>query len=58
MDLAGFEPALLDSESKVLTITPQVHKKFKNKHISDGTRTHNLSLRRGTRYPITLQRQK
>ena len=44
--LPGFEPGSPDSESEVLTsytIRPRT---------PGGTRTHNLTLRRGTRYPL------
>ena len=44
--LPGFEPGSPDSESEVLTsytIRP---------YTPGGTRTHNLTLRRGTRYPL------
>ena len=44
--LPGFEPGSPDSESEVLTnytIRP---------YTPGGTRTHNLALRRGTRYPL------
>ena len=47
--LPGFEPGSPDSESEVLTsytIRPNCP------NTPGGTRTHNLTLRRGTRYPL------
>ena len=48
--LPGFEPGLLDSKSRVITITLQDRN---TKGITPGgTRTHNLTLRRGAPYPL------
>ena len=48
--LPGFEPGSPDSESEVLT--SYTIRPYGGRNTPGGTRTHNLTLRRGTRYPL------